>query len=192
MIRKPPRRSENIYSFILNFYPKSYREDFGEEMKFVFSESLRDANSRDGEGIVNLWTRTIIDSGKSILKENLENRKGGEFMKGKKDIVMQNKIFAWIAAGTLALLSIPYLGMKLQLVKPDPSNPADMGINWTLFDFLVMGVLLFGAGSIFVLVARATPRKYRLLVGLAVLGIFFVTWVHLAVGIVDTWPFAGS
>lgn len=183
------RRSVGIYSFLLNLYPKSYRQEFGEEMKYVFSESLKDSE----KSILTFWTRTIIDTGKSAVREHLENRKGGESMKSKnKDLISQNKIFAWIAAGTAALLMIPYLGMKFQLVKPDPTNPNDLGLSWTFMDFVIMGALLFGAGSIFVLVARATPRKYRLVVGLVILGLFLLTWVHLAVGIVNTWPLAGS
>jgi hypothetical protein len=109
-----------------------------------------------------------------------------------KDIIMQNKVFLWIAALTGVILSIPYLAMQFNWVKPDPTNPADMGVNWTLLDFVVMGVLIFGMSSLFVGVARVTPAKYRVLIGLAVLAAFLAIWAHLAVGIVDTWPLAGS
>jgi hypothetical protein len=114
-------------------------------------------------------------------------------MKAKsKDLLTQNKVFGWIAAGTAAILSIPFMAMQFDWVKPDPHNPRDRGVDWDLGDFIVMGVLLFGAGSLFVLIARATPRKYRLLVGIAVLAAFLLIWAHLAVGIVDSWPLAGS
>ncbi len=105
---------------------------------------------------------------------------------------MQNKVFAIIAMGTAALLTIPYLAMRYNWVKPDPNNPADMGVFWTLGDFVIMGVMIFGAGTFFVAVARVVPNKYRLLVGFIVLAIFLTAWVHLAAGIVDTWPLAGS
>jgi hypothetical protein len=82
--------------------------------------------------------------------------------------------------------------MTFNWVKPDPNNPADRGADWKLGDFVVMGVLLFGAASLFVYLARVTPRKYRLLVAFVVLGVFLLLWAHLAVGIVDTWPLAGS
>lgn len=98
-----------------------------------------------------------------------------------KDIVMQNKVFTWIALATLAVLSVPLIAMQF-------TNEVD----WNASDFTVIGVLLFGAGSLFVLVARSTPRKYRTLVGLAFLAAILIAWVHLAVGIVDTWPLAGS
>ncbi len=110
----------------------------------------------------------------------------------KNDVIMQNKIFLWSALGTAVLLSIPYLAMQFSLVKPDPSNPNDIGVNWGIGDFIVMGILIFGAASLFVGIARITPQKYRLLIGFAILAAFLLLWAHLAVGIVDSWPFAGS
>lgn len=108
------------------------------------------------------------------------------------DLIRQNKIFLWIAVGTAVILSIPYMAMQFDWVKPDPSNPNDVGVQWSLLDFVIMGVLIFGAGTLFVAIARVTPPKYRLLVGLAVLAAFLLIWAHLAVGIVDSLPFAGS
>lgn len=185
--------SERLYAFLLQFYPRNYRQEFGREMQYVFSESLKDAYRKNGEqGIIALWTRTIIDAGKSLFTEHLENRKGGESMKKNNDLIMQNKIFGWIAAGTAVILTLPYLGMQLHVMKPYSDNPADHGLDWSVVDFVIMGLLLFGTASIFVLIARATPRKYRIYVGLAVIAAFLLLWVHLAVGIVNTWPLAGS
>jgi hypothetical protein len=82
--------------------------------------------------------------------------------------------------------------MQFGWVKPDPSNPKDLGVYWTLGDFIAMGILLFGTASIFVLIARVAPRKYRALIAVAILLAFLVIWAHLAVGLVDSWPFAGS
>lgn len=104
-------------------------------------------------------------------------------METKKDLIHQNKVFGLIAAATAAILSVPYLAMQFNWVKPDPANPADMGVNWTLFDFIVMGTLLFGAGSIFVLVARATPKKYRLPIAIGFVFLVLWIWVELAVGL---------
>ena len=161
------QRSERVYDFILKFYPRNYREEFGEEMKYVFSESLKDAFKVQGEvGILTLWTRTVIDTGKSLITQHLENQKGGDIMKTKSnDIIMQNQVFLWIALVTGLVLSIP---------------------------LIIMGTLLFGMGSIFVLIARKVTKKNRLAVGLAVLAVLLLLWIHLAVGIVDSWPLAGS
>jgi hypothetical protein len=75
------RGSERIYSFLLRFYPKNYRDEFGEEMKYVFSESLKDAYAEEGEqGLITLWARTIIDAGKSLVTQQVENQKGSDAM----------------------------------------------------------------------------------------------------------------
>jgi membrane protease YdiL (CAAX protease family) len=113
-------------------------------------------------------------------------------MKKKSDILMQNKAFAYLALLTAVVLFLPYLAMKFKWVKPDLSNPADRGVDWTRGDFVLMGILIFGMGSLFIYLARVTPRKYRIFIALGVLAAFLLIWVHLAVGIVDTWPFAGS
>lgn len=180
------KKSVSLYSFLLNFYPESYRKQFGEEMKYVFSESLKEKYQEDGEkGVLSFWFRTILDTGRSLAIQHFESQKGGAFM--KNDLIMQNKVFAFIAAGTVALLSLPYLAMKFDWVKPDQSNPADQGLNWTVADFIIMGTLLFGAGSIFVLVARIIPRQYRVFLGIAILLLFLWLWAELAVGLFTNW-----
>lgn len=98
-----------------------------------------------------------------------------------KDIIKQNKIFTYLAAITAGILSIPLIAMQFT-----------SEVDWSVSDFIIMGALIFGVGFLFVHVARVTPRKYRVLIGIGFLAILLVTWVHLAVGIVDTWPLAGS
>lgn len=106
------------------------------------------------------------------------------------DIIMQNKIFSWIALATGSILLIPYLAMQYNWQVPDPGSSASDGVNWTLFDFIVMGTLLFGTGSLFVLLARKT-RKHRVILGLAIFLAFLLIWAELAVGVFGS-PFAGS
>jgi hypothetical protein len=54
---------------------------------------------------------------------------------------------------------------------------------WTLFDFVVMGVLLGGVGVVLELAVRASGDiAYRTGAGLAVLGAFLLIWVNGAVG----------
>lgn len=103
-------------------------------------------------------------------------------MKTKRtDIIMQNKVFGWIALATGIMLSLPLIAMQFT-----------REVDWKLADFIIMGTLLFGTGFLFVHVARVTPHKYRVLIGLGFLAVLLLTWVHLAVGIIDTAPFAGS
>jgi len=60
-------------------------------------------------------------------------------------------------------------------------------VNWNLTDFIVMGVLLFGFGSGFILVSRRVSQQYRLLVGLILLVFLIWIWAELAVGVFTSW-----
>ena len=93
---------------------------------------------------------------------------------------MENKVFGWIAALIGTFLLIPLVAMQL-------TNEVD----WSMSDFIIMGTLIFTMASVFVFAARRMP-KHRLFIGIAILIAFILVWAHLAVGIVDTWPLAGS
>jgi hypothetical protein len=57
-------------------------------------------------------------------------------------------------------------------------------VNWTKFDFLVMGTLLFGAGALFEIILRFVKKSnFRIILILLLLATFFFIWVELAVGI---------
>ncbi len=58
---------------------------------------------------------------------------------------------------------------------------------WTVSDFVAAGILLFGAGLTFVLIARLGDNTmYRLATGLAVAAGLLLVWVNLAVGLVGS------
>jgi hypothetical protein len=88
------------------------------------------------------------------------------------DIIMENKVFIWIGLATAFILLLPFLAMQF-------SDEA----AWSLFDFITAGVLLFGIGSLFVLVARTVDRKYRVAIGIVLAAALLYLWVELAVGI---------
>lgn len=93
-------------------------------------------------------------------------------MPGSNNRLFRNSIFAWIALATGLVLLIPLAAMQF--------TPA---VNWTRGDFVVMGCLLFGTGSLYVLVARKLPRQRRLIVG-AMFGLALLyVWAELATGI---------
>lgn len=171
-------QSQRLYGLLLKLYPKSYRQEFGKEMQYVFSESLKDAYTENGEpGVISLWGRTVIDAGKSLVMEHLENQKGSKLMETKNtDIIMQNKVFLWIALATGLILLMPLTAMQF-------TNQ----VNWTLFDFILMGTLLFGAGSLFVLAARRIDKKYWVPIGIAFAIALLWLWAELAVGVFTNW-----
>ena len=71
---------------------------------------------------------------------------------------------------------IPFVGMRI-------SN----AWNWSLFDFIVMGALIFGTGLAYVLITRkAGTMAYRFAVGMALAAAFLLVWLNLAVGIIGS------
>lgn len=86
--------------------------------------------------------------------------------------VMRNTAFAWIALATGLLLLIPLLAMQLT-----------DAVKWDSTDFMIMAALLFGSGSLFVLVARKVPYRYWLATGIVLAAGFFYAWAEMAVGI---------
>ena len=96
------------------------------------------------------------------------------------DVLMQNQIFTLIAAGTALILSIPLLFTLLG------SSIENNGFNWGLIDFIVMGALIFGTGSAFVLVARKVrDTNYRILIGIGFFMALVAIWSELAVDAVS-------
>jgi hypothetical protein len=83
------------------------------------------------------------------------------------------RIAIWVVAGCLLLL--PAVAMQF-----------DSGVNWSGSDFLVMAVLLGTACGTYELGTRLSGDvAYRAGFGLAALGGFLMTWVNLAVGIIE-------
>lgn len=94
---------------------------------------------------------------------------------------MKNKRFVVILLAASTLLLIPFVAKQFS-----------QEVNWTSFDFLVMGILLYGAGLLCELIMRAvTNIRYRKAICVVVLLLFIFNWAELAVGVVGT-PFAGD
>jgi len=79
-----------------------------------------------------------------------------------------------IALATAVLLLLPLVAMQFT-----------DGVTWGPADFVVAGVLLFGSGLTYELIAgRRGSVVYRFAVGLAVAAALLLVWVNLAVGII--------
>jgi hypothetical protein len=85
-----------------------------------------------------------------------------------------------ILTGTALALSIPFIVMQF-------SEEWD----WDLGDFIIIGTLLIGSGTIFVLTATKVNPKYRPLIAIGFILMVMLIWAELAVGIIGT-PLAGS
>ena len=96
-------------------------------------------------------------------------------------MITKNKRLAGIVLTAALLLLIPLISMQF-------TNE----VKWSLFDFIVAGVLLFGTGFICELVMRKVKKiRYRIVICVFILAVLALIWLELAVGIFGT-PFAGS
>lgn len=99
---------------------------------------------------------------------------------------MKNKNILKIAIGTLIILIVPLVFTLLG------SGVDGQGWHWTLSDFVVAGVLIFGTGLIYELgVKRIKNSSHRIYVAVALGVAFVLVWTELAVGLFGT-PIAGS
>ena len=94
---------------------------------------------------------------------------------------MQNKRLIIILLIPSFLLLIPLIAMQFT-----------DEVNWTTSDFIIAGVLLFGAGLISEMVLRKIKdNNYKLALLALILIILILIWIELAVGIFGT-PFGGN
>ena len=79
------------------------------------------------------------------------------------------------------LLLIPLIAMQLTYE-----------VNWSFFDFIIMGALLTIVGLLIGIgINKIKYYKYRALFIVTIVMIFFLIWAELAVGLFGT-PFAGN
>lgn len=95
--------------------------------------------------------------------------------------IQKSKRLKFILLGATTLLFIPLVAMQF-------TNE----VNWSFFDFLIMGILLSGTGIICELILQKfkTTRQRLVLCGISLI-VFLLIWAELAVGIFNS-PIAGS
>lgn len=84
---------------------------------------------------------------------------------------MTHKSISRVLVGTALILAIPLIAMQFT-----------REVNWTLSDFVIMGILLFGTGLLLDYVTRMGGKNKVLLGAAVVLGFLYI-WAELAVGI---------
>ncbi|MCJ7554598.1 MAG: hypothetical protein MUO34_12020 [Ignavibacteriaceae bacterium] len=93
---------------------------------------------------------------------------------------MKDKRLILIVLTSAILLLIPLIAMQFT-----------DEVNWTLFDFIVAGVLLLGTGLMCELVMRKVNKiRLRIAICVALLAMLLLIWAELAVGIFRT-PLSG-
>jgi len=87
-----------------------------------------------------------------------------------------------VALGTGLLLMVPLVAMQFT-----------DEVDWNVFDFFIAGALLFGTGTLFVLILRVPENiVYKSAMGLAIGTTFFMIWANLAVGLIGSGPNPGN
>lgn len=96
-------------------------------------------------------------------------------------LTKQNDEILSVAKITPLILTIPLIAMQFT-----------SQVDWNLFDFIIMGILLMSTGLIYVLfIKKIKDSTKRLILGIVLLGAFLLVWGELAVGMFGT-PFAGN
>jgi len=87
-----------------------------------------------------------------------------------------------VTLGTALILLIPLIAMQFT-----------SEMNWDLFDFIVMGALLFGTGLIYeFLIRKLKNQTHRIIAATVLVLLFLLVWADLAVGIFNIPGFSGS
>ena len=127
-----------------------------------FNDLLRERAEEAG-GLFGCALWMFIETSAGIIKEEMT-------------FIMQSKNIIRIALATAFVLLVPLVAMQFT-----------DEVNWNLADFAVAGVLLFGAGLTYELIARKAGNiAYRAAVGVAVAAALILVWVNLAVGLIGS------
>jgi hypothetical protein len=169
-------RYRQWYAGLLRFYPKPYRKRFGDGMRQTFNDLVRE-RQESGSGLWRLVIWVFVETSVGIARENVM------FLSTQAI----TKSIAHAVIGTGVLLLIPLVAQLTIGTGVD-----GQGFNWKPNDFAVMGALIFCAGLGLEIAARTLRNRYRYVALAVIVLLFLLVWIHLAVGIVDSWPFAGS
>ena len=87
-----------------------------------------------------------------------------------------------VALITALILLIPLVAMQFSTE-----------VDWSAADFIIMGLLIFGTGSSYVLITRHMPQLvFKLAMAMAIGSTFFMIWANLAVGLIGSGAHAGN
>lgn len=94
---------------------------------------------------------------------------------------MLNRRFLSMLGAIAIILVIPLIFMQFS-----------EEVNWSIFDFVIAGSLLFSTALVLELIFRKVKlNKLRIAFSLLLFIVILLVWVELAVGLFNT-PFAGS
>ena len=148
------------YAKLLRFYPKPYRERFGESMEQTFNDVCHE-RAAAGKGLVAFVLWMFAETSAGIIREN------GRF------ITMQNKRRLVVWAIVVALILMIPLAMQFT-----------DDVQW--IEAVEYGVILLTAGGAYELWQWLKTRTsvYRVAFVIGLVTVFLLGWVNGAVGII--------
>lgn len=162
-----------LYRLSLSLFPSAFRKRFEAEMIYVFELSLEDARKERGSIGLSKWVIGIfLETFISAIKQQLISSQEKIVKKNKQSLLYTKRVFILNGVIALLILTIPLIGT---LVSDE--------VDWTILDFIVMGLLIYGMLAFFVLLARRTNGRSRVLAAVITMFIFLYVWAELAVGI---------
>lgn len=155
-------RYRRWYGKLLHFYPKPYRERFGEPMEQTFNDLLRERREA-GDGLFGFALWTFVDTLAGIIRQNIT------FM------IMQNTTRLIVWAIVVALILLIPLAMQF-------TNE----VQWN--EAVAYGVILLAAGGAYEMVMALKKRNsaYRFAFSVGLAGVLLLGWVSGAVGIIGS------
>ena len=117
-------RYRRLYAKLLRLYPKHYRDRFERPMEQTFKDLCRE-RIEAGDSLFGLVFWVLVETSAGIIRENITVM---------MTQVITRRLALW-AGGAALLLMIPLVAMHFT-----------DELDWDLFDFVIMGCLLFGCG----------------------------------------------
>ena len=89
---------------------------------------------------------------------------------------MKKKNILTIGIVTILILMIPLVAMQFT-----------DEVNWSVFDFIIMGGLLFGTGIVYEFISgRSKDVLFKIAAGIGVISGLLLIWINLSVGIIGS------
>jgi len=143
--------SLQFYRFLLNLYPRSFREEYEREMVIVFHDSLR-AVQRTGNAleIIRYWLTTLIDLGATAFHEWFFNNPGPIPNSRKLGIGLLAGLAGGLVAGLAARLSMRAVALAIGL-------PPNFSLEGTFAIALIGAILGAPFGLVYLVIRNALP-----------------------------------
>ena len=158
-----------LYQWLLRLYPRAFRERYGAQMVQTFADLDRERGAA-GQSSFLFLTGVFAETGASIVKENIDM------------LSITARQLRLAAFASLALLAVPLILTFANPASRLRGEAGGEGFDWMPGSFVVMGAMLFAAAlGVQWAARRLTTRTSRSVAIAAIVAIFGLAWVELAV-----------